>query len=142
MLWFWMALLTAVAWGFCYTCAEQALKYIDKSTYLSISASINFTFWIFWFTIHKTQGKINNDFESAKWWLIGGIAASIAGNYLSVKAIELKNATFASAVEISYPIWCAAFAFLLLGYNPLTIKSAFGLLLVLIGTLIFISGDK
>lgn len=141
-MWFWTALLTAVAWGFCYVCAEQALKHIDKSFYLSLSASVNFCFWIGWYTIHKIQGKITNDFESAKWWLLGGIVASIAGNYLSVRAIELKNATYASVVEISYPIWCALFTIMLINNNPLTWKSAIGMGLVMVGVLIFILGEK
>lgn len=145
-----MALLTAVFWGLCYACAGQALKYVDKSVYLSLSFVANLIFWSGWFTIHNFRGKISlESFEQAKWWIVTAIAASIVGNYLSLKAIELKDATSASVVEISYPIWCAIFTFMLLGHNPFTLKSALGMALVILGmalvisgTIVFVLGEK
>lgn len=142
-MWILCALLTAAAWGLCYLAAGEALKFVDKSVYLSLSFIVNLIFWASWFTFHNFRGKISlESFGQAKWWIITAIAASIVGNYLSLKAIELKDATSASVVEISYPIWCAIFTFMLLGHNPFTIRSAVGMALVISGTIVFVLGEK
>ena len=142
-MWILMALLTAVAWGMFYTCAGQVIKHVDKSIYLSIIGASNLLFWLGLFFVNQTKSKFSFDsIQNVKLWLLGAVVACICGNYLSLKAIEYKNATYASVVEISYPIFCALFGLILLGQNNLTLKSFLGMLLVLIGTVIFILGEK
>lgn len=138
-MWIVAALFTAVCWGFCYVCAEQAIKHVDKSVYLVISGALNCLFWIVLFI---SKSKTSMDFDKAKWWLAGAVVAAIIGNFLSIKAIELKNATYASVIEISYPIWCAFFTILLIGTNPLTWRSTCGIILVMLGTTLFVLGEK
>ena len=140
-MWFVIALFTALAWGFCYICVEQVIKSVDKFVYLSISATCNAIFWIFCLFYYKND-KMALDFDAAKWWVVASVSSVIAGNYLSMRAVELKNATYASVVEISYPIWCALFAWLLLGHNHLTWKSGFGIVLVISGIICFVLGSK
>lgn len=138
-MWFISALLTAVAWGICYVCAEQLLKSIDKTVYLAISHAVNCSFWI---CCLLSRSDLKFQLYACRWWLLAAIVSSILGNYLSIKAIELKNATYASVVEISYPIWCALFTYLILGYNPLNWKSGFAILLIVVGLVLFVVSSE
>lgn len=142
-MWFWCALLTAVAWGLCYTCAEQVVKTTDKSVYYIITNSCGLIFWICWLTTKADRSKISIDnLYEQKYWLITSVIASISGSYLCIQAIQLKNATWASVVEVSYPLFCALFAFLLFGHNVVNLTSGFGMILVIAGTIVFVLGSS
>lgn len=141
-MWFWFALLTAVAWGLCYTSAEQVIKHVDKSVYYVISYIAGLSFWLVWLTSQTDRSKISLDSVKICYpWLILSIVSSIGGSYLSIQAIQMKNATWASVVEISYPLWCALFAFLFFGHNVVSVTSGVGMLLVIAGTIIFVLGE-
>lgn len=121
-----MALLTAVSWWLFYVCTQQIIKSVDKSIYLSMIYTTSFTFWMgLFFVMNKSRPTLES-VNNVKWWLLCAVACQILGNYLSLKAVELKNATYASVVEISYPIWCAMFSLALLGQNTLTLRSLIG----------------
>ena len=66
-------------------------------------------------------------------WLAVGMAASAAAAWLSFLAIANKNATLASLIEISYPLFVALFAWLFFRETQLSWPTAVGGAFVLTG---------
>ncbi len=141
MPWYIIALLTAVCWALSYSSTEVVLKSIDRKMYLALSGTANCIFWMIWLLTSKT--KIDCDFtpRSISWMILAFVSA-IAGNYLCINAIQSKSATHASIIEISYPLFCILFAFLATGQFQLSLISAIGTLLVVIGMVVFILGSN
>jgi drug/metabolite transporter (DMT)-like permease len=132
------AILTALSWGVCYVSLEKCLDYIDKKTYFLFYSLLNF---IIFSIIFYSSKPSKFEYQGIIWMIIAAFAA-ILGNFLGVKAIESSNATNAAVIEISYPIWCVLFTMLLTGENPLNLKSFLGMLLVIIGMIVFTFYNK
>ncbi len=132
-MWLYYALLTAVSWGLCYTACSQILKVSDKYAYLTAISLANFVFWLATAILNNSQLE---SLKNAKMWLVVAIFTSLLGNFCSLKAIEGKNAVLAAAVEISYPVWCWLFTFLLIGVEPISYRVAGGIVLIFLGTLL------
>ncbi len=140
-MWIWVSMFAAICWGLSYVSVEHVLKTSDKFSYLFF---ISFSNCLIYLSLALYNGKLHTlqpllgNFK----WLILIIAASVIGNFLTISAVQLKSATHAAAIEISYPIWCALFAYLLFGHFPITWKSAIGLIFIVVGTVIFVLNEK
>ncbi len=135
-MWVVVALLTAVAWGLYYVSIGQVLKTTDKTVFICLVSVINAPIYFF-----LASRQPNHTIEFNK-WLVIAILSSIIGNFLTFWAVELKSATHAAFIEVSYPVWCVLFCYLLLGEVHLTWKSLVGGLIILIGIGIFVLGEK
>ena len=141
MPWYIPALLTAFCWALSYSCAEVALKSVDRKMYLALSGITNCIFWMIWLLVGKA--KIQCDFNpNSIFWMTLAFSASIAGNYLCVNAIQSKSATHASIIETSYPLFCILFAFLATGQFQLSLISSLGAIIVVIGMVVFVLGSN
>ena len=69
------------------------------------------------------------------------IFTSLAASVMTYKAIHMSNATLASLIEITYPIFVALVAYFLFNENHLNWNVALGGLIVMIGTGIVIYGS-
>jgi drug/metabolite transporter (DMT)-like permease len=69
-------------------------------------------------------------------WLAVAVVATTAGNFLIFLAIAGKNATLASLIEITYPLFVALFAWVLFRDAQLTWPTALGALLILAGVVV------
>lgn len=135
-MWIIAALLTAICWGLSYTAAGEVIKTTGKMQYMFLITAVNVVIYSGLFAASvKTPWSA---LAANKWWVLAAIVSSVAGNYLTFLAIELKGATHAAMIEITYPLWCALFSMWLLGENPLTIRSAIGAVLILAGVLLVI----
>ena len=136
MPWYVPALLTAAGWGLAYTLAESVTKGITKPTYLLLCGIIQCCFFA---CMAAKQEKFGSDLRylwetpRALPFLLMISFVSIASNYLSLTAIQLKNAASAAAVETTYPLWTALFAYLLFGQSQLSIAGLFGTVMVMGG---------
>lgn len=142
MPWYVFALLTAAFWGLLYTLAENVTKGINKTSYLLICSFVQ---TIVLGVVSQFQNRLSTDIQFL--WktplvmgsLLGIILISLGGNYLSLMAIQLKNASMAAAVETTYPLWTAMFAYLIFGHVQLTPVGLAGTLLVMIGILLVVT---
>jgi uncharacterized membrane protein len=141
MPWYIPALFTAFCWALSYSCAEVALKSIDRKAYLALSGTTNCIFWMFWLLTSKNKIHCYLNQKSI-FWMILAFATAIAVNYLCISAIQSKSATHASIIETSYPLFCILIAFLATGQFQLSLISSIGAALVLIGMVIFILGSN
>lgn len=116
MPWYIPAIVTAILWGICYTSIEPVVRNIDKTTYITISASITLLIYGIWSwnNQHFTR-DINYLSENPKYATYCAIAivSGVIANFIALKAIESSGASLAAALEISYPFWCMLFAWFL-----------------------------
>lgn len=137
MLWFWSALAAAVFWGLSYSMGEYNLK-----NGMSPSAQMAF-FGILLTPIYTAiayyNGSLQTSFQELRtnpkvltcFLIIAGCYGF--ANFLCYFAIQQKNATVASLVEISYPLFVALFAYLIFRETQLTLGVVLGGVLILSG---------
>jgi drug/metabolite transporter (DMT)-like permease len=130
------ALITAIMWGCAYACTEQIVKYIDVKTYMTISCFFSFVIFL---SFGVGDGSLVKDASSSRipiFFIVAGCVSSLLATYFSVNAVKYSNATQASILEISYPIFVIIFTFMITGKHHLTLNTLFGGLLIGAGTLI------
>ncbi len=141
MPWYVPAMLTAALWGFLYVMAEYVTKGITKTSYLLICTLIQVVvFGACAIGQNRLVSDVQHLFKNplALVSILLVVLASIGGNYLSLVAIQMKNASAAAAVETTYPLWAALFAYVLFGQIQLSPVGVAGTLLVMIGICLII----
>lgn len=136
MMWFWLALATAILWGLTYTCTEVITKSVGINTYLTLSCLIS---TILYAAIGTYTGEIKRDLSGNNlydvWpFLLTGFICSFVACYASVSAVKMGGASFASIVEISYPLWVILFTSLLNGRSQVNIQTVIGGIIIFVGT--------
>ena len=140
-MWLWVSMFAAICWGLSYVSAEHVLKTTDKLSYLFFISLVNCLVYLSLALSNNKLYTLQPLLSNYK-WLALIVGASVMGNFLTISAVQLKSATHAAAIEISYPIWCALFTYLLFGHFPITWKSAIGLVFIVLGTVIFVLNEK
>ncbi len=137
-MWAVYAIGAALLWGLDYTLTEKVLNRVTFSTLLTIELFFGFLGMlglslltgVFW----PELSAILRSKQTLLWVLVIVIVFNTA-NGLIVASIGAKNATIAGLIEISYPLFIAAFTWLLFGEDRLNLGTAFGAGLVVLGTL-------
>ena len=137
-LWIVFALGSAILWGFGYALSEKVMKQngISPEFLMVISGGIYLLLSI---AIVTGSGRFQQEAQlllenkTLCLQLFTLSSAYVAGTWMIYKATFLKNATLANLVEISYPVFTALFAYLILKDVQLNWATAFGGLLVLSG---------
>ena len=75
-------------------------------------------------------------------WLVIAVAAATAAGLLIFMSIEAKNATVASLIEVTYPLFTAFFAWALFRQTTLNPATIIGALLIFAGVLIVARGNR
>ena len=136
-MWFLYAVTAAVIWGINYAVGGRVLQrglssagllFLDV-VFALFALGAYFTFTGQWSTLAGQVRQLQGNFH----WLFVAMAAGTAANYLSLLAIQNKNATLASLIEISYPFFVAFFAWLLFRDVQLSWATALGGMLILAG---------
>lgn len=139
MPWYVAALAAAVVWGLHYPLVDYALKRVSPVAVLLLTAIPILLLLPF------SQRMLAADY--VKWqalpWderlvVLALSATSLAGTLLLYLSISSKNATLASLIEISYPVFVAIFAYLLFRQADLTLSVFLGAALVFAGVALII----
>ncbi len=137
--WYLLAMSAAVVWGIHYPLIDNALKRVSVVSVLVISA-LPALFLLPFF--RKTVLQDCEVLRQMPWGERGAIlalaATSLAGTALLFLSIGGKNATLASLIEISYPVFVALFAYLLFREFHINASVVLGALLVFAGVGIII----
>lgn len=130
MLWFWSALAAAVLWGLSYSAGEYTLK--NGLTASSQMALFGLVLTPIYVTLSWRNGSLRTGIETLRtnpkvlaYFIVIAICYGFA-NFLSYYAIQQKNATLASLIEISYPLFVALFAFSIFRESQLTMGAIIG----------------
>ena len=144
-MWLIFALLASALWGVTYVLNEKAFEYISVSTTLAIGL---FFGCITMVAISLSQGTFLPDMHTlavsrrALWLTVGGTATFILADWLIALSIHEKNATLASLVEITYPVFIVAFGFLLFRELQMNTTIAAGGLLAFVGVALVYWGSR
>ena len=146
MLWFFYALGAAIIWGINYAVSgrllergmsPQTLFFIDMALgTLALAVLISLTGkWPATFTeIRSAQPQLL--------FLIIAVMASVSAGLLIFLSIEAKNATVASLIEVSYPLFTAFFAWAFFRQNTVNLSTLIGAGLILLGVVIVARGNR
>lgn len=133
-MWFIYAIFSAIIWGANYLFYEKVLSRISISTLyfidLTVGAIVFLLFALFSNSFQKDLYTIQNS-KSLLVLVLATVITSILANLFIALAIQSKNATLSTLIEISYPIFIIIIAYLLFRENNLTPSVLVG------GTLIF-----
>lgn len=136
--WALMASAASVIWGFSYAISGRLFQAgISPSFLVLFSATINFPVYL-WMLLKVDGLQRNLDILDANRGfivlMILQALAIVAGIFLIYSAIQQKNATYASIIEISYPLFVFLFSWALFREVHLTWNVAIGGLLIFAGS--------
>jgi drug/metabolite transporter (DMT)-like permease len=114
-LWFYCALGTAIMWGFSYALSEKVMKDAVHPLFIMVVTGVFYLFLSLaaaYFTDNLKAGLnlIAND-KNILFNLVVMSVAYVVGMFLIFYAINLKNASMANLIEISYPVFTIIFAY-------------------------------
>lgn len=144
-MWFILALLASVFWGATYVLNEKAFEYISVTTSLAIGL---FFGCIVMAALSVFQGNLSSDIHTlftsrrALWLVIGGTATFIVADWLIAASIHEKNATLASLIEITYPVFIIIFAYIFFREVQMNVMIAMGGTLAFVGVALVYWGSK
>jgi len=144
-MWIVYALTASFIWGFDYVIAEKLLKKITPTTLLFFELLVA-TIGVFLFAL--LNGKLSKDISAITHsrqtdiYLVVGILTFAIANILTAYAIQAKNATLASLIEVSYPLFIVLVAWLLFRESALTISVVIGGVLIFTGIFIIFYFNK
>ena len=133
--WWMYAVFAALIWGVHYNLIAKAMTAASPFTIYAIPNVILIASLPLWYKV------LVNDFHNvmaASTEVKASVAAimftSILGTVAAYKAIHSSNATVASLIEITYPIFVAVFAAVLFHENHMNWPIAIGGTLIMLGT--------
>lgn len=136
-MWAITAIGAAIIWGFSYAVSERLLKAGFTPSFMMATYAV-IAMPIYSFVAYKNQAlgsQIALMKNNPKWALVmlGIVLLYTAANYLIFSAIQQKNATVVSLIEIAYPLFTAFFAWLLFKDMQLNWGVGLGAILILSG---------
>jgi drug/metabolite transporter (DMT)-like permease len=141
--WYLSALGAAIVWGVHYPLVDNALKRVSVVTVLLLTA---IPIAIFALVAHRTVADDLATLRTLGWRgqlpILALALTSLAGSVLLYIAIGAKNATLASVIEISYPLFVAIFAWLLFRQAHWNAAVLAGGLLVFAGVTLIIVNNR
>lgn len=137
--WYVAAIGAAVAWGVHYPLVDHALRRMSWPTVFVLTAlPVLLVAPVFYKQLAVDFSTLRNMDWSARVPIFAIMLTSLAGAVFLFLSIAGKNATLAALIEISYPVFVVAFAWLLFGEYHLTPRVLLGAALVFSGVLLII----
>ena len=137
--WYIAALGAAVVWGVHYPLVDNALRKLSLISVLFLTAVPLLLVAPFFYKSLAADVEVLKDLGWAGSAPILALAlTSLAGSVLLFLSIESKNATLASVIEISYPLFVGVFAYVLFRHMHVNASLILGGLLVFAGVVIII----
>ncbi len=131
-MWIVYALTASLARGLQYVLLEKLLVKIPSLVFFAISSTVGVLLRRILLLASKTPIHLKQYVKDSQtlWLLIIVIALFIIGNMVIVFAIKDKNATVASLIEISYPLFVVLFGYLLYRNTHLNAGTIVGWIMV------------
>ena len=137
--WYLTAVAAALVWGLHYPLIDNALKKLSVVSVLLLTAiPIVLAAPLFHRTLMTDFRTLSELSWNAKATILALSMTSLCASVLLFVSIDNKNATLASLIEISYPVFVALFAYVLFREVHLNSSVVVGGLLVFLGVSIII----
>jgi len=138
-MWLIIAVMASIVWGLNYALDEKIFKsQISPPTLLALQAwlgAILFTI-LSYFSTGKSDIVVLSANRTTFWLTVASIFAANIGIYLIAASIQAKNATFASLIEQTYPLFTVLFTYLLFHEHYLTKNVIIGGAFILAGAIV------
>lgn len=145
-MWFVYALLASVIWGISYAASGRVIdRGISPVTFFSLYALFGTLMGFASLAWAGRLAALPAEVKSigADWpWLVVAVVTSVAGALLIYMAIGEKNATLASLIEISYPVFVAIFAWLFFRETQFNLAAILGGVMIIGGIAIIYIGNR
>lgn len=145
-MWFVYALLAAVIWGISYAASGRAIERgISPLLFFFLYAGSGTIISLLALAVTGKAASIGSEIRGigSDWgWLVVAIVTSGIGGLLIYMAIGEKNATIASLIEISYPLFVAFFAWLFFRETQFNLATALGGLMIMGGVVVVFLGNR
>ena len=141
--WYIAALAAAITWGIYYPLVDMALKRISLYSLILLSMiPVLLVMPLFMKTISKDIETVRS-LPTAEMWLILSLGLiGLFGEVMVYLAITGKNATLASLIEMTYPVFVVVFAYILFRQMHVTLSVFIGGLMILVGAGIIIYNNR
>lgn len=137
--WFVAALGAAIVWGLHYPLLEFALKRLSLVSVLLLTALPILLIAPFFYRDIAADVAVLRGLDLRARIMVGVIAlTSLLAPILLFASIEKKNATLASLIEISYPLFVVLFTYLVFRAMHLNAAVVLGALLIFTGVVVII----
>ncbi len=143
MPWWMWATAASLIWGIHYVMIGRVLTAVSPITVfwmpmIPLVLTLPFFYKTIVGDLHTLVGTGNDVKISAA----VAMCTSILGALFLYKGIQASNATYASLIEITYPVFVAFFSFLIFRENHLNLTVVSGGILVMLGTSLVIYGNQ
>ena len=137
-MWSIYAILASILWGLDYALVGKLFKSVNYSTVLAAEFLLGFLGMAL---ISLWKGSIRADVLTLSqgvniFYFFGMLVAFFVAQLFIATAITIQNATLASFLELSYPLFVAIFSWILFRENSMNIGTAFGGALLFLGALL------
>jgi len=136
------ALLTSILWGLVYTFYQKLLDDVNPICILFVTSLISTIMLLPFFLINDSPlvKILDIDKRILSQLLLASIIAALANVFLYL-SIQSLNATVASILEITYPLFIILFSFFMFKYVP-NVYTLIGSLFIFIGvTIVIVKGS-
>ncbi|MBI1362853.1 MAG: EamA family transporter [Proteobacteria bacterium] len=143
--WFVAALGAAMLWGASYAVSEKVLRLgFSPAGLLVFNGMLAIMMYgtVMWVQNGWGTFKVFQTHPHAIWWLMFVAVLNVSANFMIFYSIGAKNATLASLIEISYPLFTAFFVWLLFRQVQFNWTVAAGAFLIFSGIVCVFVGSR
>lgn len=145
-MWFVYALSAAIIWGVSYAASGRAIERgVSPLVFFTLYACVGALMGLAALTATGKLATFPNEIRAIgrDWtWLAVAVVTSGVGALLIYMAIGEKNATVASLIEISYPVFVAFFAWLFFRETQFNFMTIVGGAMIIGGVTVVFLGNK
>jgi drug/metabolite transporter (DMT)-like permease len=145
-MWFVYALSAAVIWGISYAASGRAIERgVSPLVFFTLYATVGALMGLLALSVTGKLATFPNEIRAVgkDWtWLAVAVVTSGVGALLIYMAIGEKNATVASLIEISYPVFVAFFAWLFFRETQFNFVTLIGGAMIMGGVAVVFLGNR
>ncbi len=145
-MWFVYALSASIIWGISYAASGRAIERgVSPLVFFTLYALVGALMGLGALAVAGKLDALPNEIRAVgkDWpWLAVAVFASGIGALLIYMAIGEKNATLASLIEISYPLFVAFFAWLFFRETQFNAATVLGAALIMSGVGVVFLGNR
>ena len=141
--WYVAALGAAITWGIYYPLVDMALKRISLYSVILLSMIPVFLVMPLFLKTVSSDIETVKSLPVSEQWIIAALGLiGLFGEVMVYLAINGKNATLASLIEMTYPVFMVLFAFLFFRQMHVTTSVFLGGLMILTGAGLIIYNNQ
>ncbi|MCK5395267.1 MAG: DMT family transporter [Gammaproteobacteria bacterium] len=141
--WYVAALGAAITWGIYYPLVDMALKRISLYSIILLSMiPVLLVMPLFLKTVSNDIETVKTLPASEQWIIVSLGLIGLFGEVMVYLAISAKNATLASLIEMTYPVFVVLFAYLFYRQMHVTASVFVGGLMIFVGAGLIIYNNQ